>query len=122
MNSDQAQSGGHALNASRQAILDFLNEKKPNQAEKPAQAASKMGVDESLKTLAALGLSGLGAALAEHPLKQSYDQIAPLAQVAVRRYPWWAMGLASAAGALLMLSPGARRQALRVLKGENPLR
>ena len=106
--------------SSRQAICDFLSEKKPSQAEKPALAAHLFEAHEPLNALNALGAAGLGQVWSQHPLKQGYDQISPLAQGTVRQYPWLSLGAASAIGALLVLSPGLRRLALQALQGQLP--
>ncbi|MFI0545452.1 MAG: hypothetical protein ACH34Y_00840 [Brachymonas sp.] len=106
--------------SSRQAICDFLNEKKPIQAEKPAPLASNFAATAPLQALAALGAVGAGQAWSQHPLKQSYEQISPLAQDAVRQHPWLSLGAASALGALVVLSPGLRRLSLQALQGQLP--
>jgi hypothetical protein len=111
--------------SSRQAICDFLNDKKPVQAEKPAQTASNFiasdfATKDALKALAAVGAAGLGQAWEQHPLKQGYDHITPLAQDAVRQHPWLSLGAASAAGALVVLSPGLRRLALQAIQAQLP--
>ena len=105
---------------SRQAICDFLSEKKPTQAKKPALAAQHLENHEPLKALGAIGAAGLGQAWGQHPLKQGYEQISPLAQGTVRQYPWLSLGAASAIGALLVLSPGLRRLTVQALQGQLP--
>ncbi len=105
----------------RQAICDFLNAKKP---ESPANSASQAMVNaahpDSLKTLAAIGTAGLEKAWQQHPAKQAYEQVAPLAQNLVRQHPWLSLSAASAVGALVVLSPGLRRQAWQSLQGQLP--
>ena len=72
------------------------------------------------RLIAMIGEGGLGQVWSQHPLKQGYDQISPLAQGTVRQYPWLSLGAASAIGALLVLSPGLRRLALQALQGQLP--
>lgn len=108
------------LERNRQAICDFFNEKKPNQAEKPARAAINSEAKDPLQALSSVGAAGLAQVWEQHPLKQSYDQILPIAQSTVRQYPWLSLGAASALGALLVLSPGLRSQALQAVQGQLP--
>lgn len=109
------------ITQSRQAICDFLNTKKTAEAEKSARAAINNEANtDSLKALAAIGTAGLGAAWQQHPAKKTYEQVAPLAQSVVRQHPWLSLGTASALGALVVLSPGLRRQALQALQGQLP--
>lgn len=108
------------ISNSRQAICDFLNEKKPLQTNNAASEAPHTAANDPLKALAAVSAAGLGQAWNQHPLKQGYEQIMPLAQETVRQHPWLSLGAASAVGALLVLSPGLRRQALQTLQGQLP--
>ena len=105
----------------RQAICDFLNTKKGDQAANTAQKAIESAASsESLKIFAALGAAGLEQAWQQHPVKQAYEQVAPLAQSLVRQHPWLSLSAASALGALFVLNPGLRRQAWQSLQGQVP--
>ena len=105
----------------RQAICDFLNSKKPEKAANAAQAAIKTEAPTApLQALGAIGQASLGQAWQQHPAKQVLEQSLPLAQGTIRQYPWLSLGAASALGAVLVLSPGLRRQAWRSLQGQLP--
>jgi ElaB/YqjD/DUF883 family membrane-anchored ribosome-binding protein len=105
----------------RQAICDFLNKKKIAETAPSAATPSKAQVSaESLKALTAIGSAGLAQAWQQHPAKQTYDQIAPIAQGLVRQYPWASLGAASALGALCVLSPSLRRHAVQSLQEQLP--
>ena len=111
----------------RQAICEFLSAKKPSVAANTAQTAIKndaanegSSAPEGLQVLAAIGSASLEKAWQQHPAKQLYEQTLPLAKGAIRQYPWWSLGAASALGALAVLSPGLRRQAWQSLRGQLP--
>jgi hypothetical protein len=105
----------------RLAICDFLNAKKPENTAKPASAAiNSVANRDDLKVLAAIGSAGLEQVWQQHPAKQSYEQIAPIAKSLVRQHPMLTLGAASALGALVVLSPGLRRKAWQGLQGQLP--
>ncbi len=108
------------IERSRLALHAFFEEKSPIKPVKPAQAAIKSQAQAAAPALAALAATGLGQAWNQHPLKQGYEQVAPLAQDAIRQHPWLSLGAASALGALVILSPGLRRKALESLGAQIP--
>ncbi len=97
------------IEKSRQAISDFLaNPKAKNKNAKSKRAAAKHIGQQSLPVAAFLAQEQMQTRLLE-PLQAQAEQVLPVAEEGIRRYPWLSLAIAGAAGATLVLSPKARQ-------------
>ena len=123
----------HPIEQSRQAILAYMQAQPPKSKvssalENISNFAAVSGVGGILKAFASNAFSGQGnrqSAASTTPtapsegslLKNTYSEVAPVAETVIRQHPWPALAVAALAGAGLVMSKPAQRQAYRLVVG-----
>ena len=120
----------HPIEQSRQAILVYLQAQPPKSKvssalENISNFAAVSGVGGMLRSFAsnAFSVQRDRQSAASQPqsegslLKNTYTEVAPVAELAIRQHPWPALALAALAGAGLVMSKPAQRQAYRLVVG-----
>lgn len=124
----------HPIEQSRQAILNYLESQPPkgkvsSALETISGFAAAAGAGTMLKAFASNAFkrpvtsahtdkaNSSNNTFASDTFKSTYEEIAPVAETAIRQHPWPALCIAALAGAGLVLSKPAQRQAYRLAVG-----
>ena len=119
----------HPIEQSRQAILVYLQAQPPKSKvssaiENISNFAAVSGVGGALRAFASNAFNRTPSRQSAGPthsseslLKSTYEEVAPVAESAIRQHPWPALALAALAGAGLVMSKSAQRQAYRYAIG-----
>ena len=119
----------HPIEQSRQAILVYLQtqpskSKVSTALENISNFAAVSGVGGALKAIVSNAFSKPDGKRSASPmgssqslLKSTYEEVAPVAESAIRQHPWPALAIAALAGAGLVMSKSAQRQAYRYAIG-----
>ena len=119
----------HPIEQSRQAIVAYLQAQPPKSKvssalENISNFAAVSGVGGVLKAFASNAFNRPATRQSAGPthsseslLKSTYDEVAPVAESAIRQHPWPALAIAALAGAGLVMSKSAQRQAYRYALG-----
>ena len=119
----------HPIEQSRQAILVYLQtqpskSKVSTALENISNFAAVSGVGGALKAIVSNAFSKPDGKRSASPmgssqslLKSTYEEVAPVAESAIRQHPWPALAIAALAGAGLVMSKSAQRQAYRYATG-----
>ena len=124
----------HPIEQSRQAILVYLQtqpskSKVSTALENISNFAAVSGVGGALKAIVTNAFGKPDGKRSTSPmgssqglLKSTYEEVAPVAEAAIRQHPWPALAIAALAGAGLVMSKSAQRQAYRYAIGSLAVR